>query len=235
MWKGLEVGWIRLPAFKRNIGYRERPDSLFQIDTMERWLRDGFPLGMSLWTRALGREFWARRDGAGGAMGGARLGSGTEIAGGIRHGCESHSPSPSQADGTTRQGLLGLAEGTFPLQIVYLNLGICSALSCFEDRCAFHDTGALLEEIEQKDDRLRSLIVGALPRYIPSLRYLTISRIFDAVPYNDFGPMARRTWRCYKVTGLRDVVEIPTWEGDRVQAYCRGAVDVDAFDAFDGA
>lgn len=129
-----------------------------------------------------------------------------------------------------------MPEGCCPARLIYLDVQFDSAILLVRHKV--HEApvlpgtieGVSSEERERKDDAVRQRIVDTLPRYIPTLRCLTVSRRIKIRPVG----VVERTWTCYRVTKDREVVEIPTWEGDRVKDYCYGAVDGDAFDRFDG-
>lgn len=80
------------------------------------------------------------------------------------------------------------------------------------------------------DELMRRRIVGTVPQCIPSLRYLAISRRH---PVDDSRVVTRR-WVCYYIASPRKAIAIPMEEGERVEEYCRNAVDAEAFDRFDG-
>lgn len=93
-----------------------------------------------------------------------------------------------------------------------------------------HLEDAEWKECAAADEALRRSVIHTLSQYVPTLRYLTVSCIFRP----DKQDVIQHTWKCYRITTDREAIEIPTWEGAQARAYCRSAVDADAFKEFDG-
>ena len=115
----------------------------------------------------------------------------------------------------------------WPFRLLYLNIVIPAAISLLGTAHAID--GARAGLCARRDETARQVLVETLPRCIPTLRYLTISRTFALGE----GSESRRVWVCFCITDDRGVAEIPEWEAERVRVYCQDAMDPEAFDKFD--